>query len=855
MAENISNVVRPTGLSESQVALLQKQYGKNLLRSRQQWLIFRILKDIIAEPMFILLAIACTVYFALGQVSEGLMMVACIIIVGAISVFQDLRSTRALDALKKYTEPKVTVIRNNTETLINSEELVPGDIILVAEGQTIPADAKVTDSNDFTVNESIITGESFPVSKNAAAKNNQLFQGSTIETGKAVAEVTATGYQTLLGKIGKTISITTHSKTLLQIQIARFVRTLALFGLIGFLVIFIVNLFHYHEFTTSLLFALTLAMSVVPEEIPVAFSSFMALGAYKMSKFGVISRHPRIIENLGTATVLCLDKTGTITENRMQVHLVYDVDQDAVIENNDNVLDNNSVLLLASLASENAPFDSMEKAIVEANHIHDRQRRHSKYRMVHEYPLEGHPPMMTHVYKKDDNSIIATAKGAVERVLNVCRMGTPQYDAILKKANAFASQGYRVLGVAAASYSGSNFPPSQDDFDWKLSGLVAIYDPPKANARAALQAIRQAGVEVKLLTGDFSETALNIAGQVGIDTREGFINGEQVMAANEDTLRQLVTRVNVFSRMYPEAKLKVVNALKTDGGVVAMTGDGVNDAPALKAADIGIAMGEKGTETARRAADLVLTDDNLEKLVVAISEGRKIFANLLKGIRYIISIHIPIIITATLPALLGWKYLNIFSPVHIIFLELIMGPTCSIFFENEPAEKNLMRLPPRSRTAGLFQKNEALISIVQGLVVAGSVLFLFYSSMQAGHSIEKTRAIVFSSLIFCNVFLTFVSRSFTETIFTTIRYRNNLVIFIVVAPALFFLLLQWYTPVREFFELAVLQWNELALCLAVSFAGVMWFEVYKTGLRYFARGNSYRQQRGGQENDRVERSG
>ena len=339
-------------------------------------------------------------------------------------------------------------------------------------------------------------------------------------------------------------------------------------------------------------------------------------------------------------------------------------------------------------------------------------------------------------------------------------------------------------------------PVHQDDFNWKFEGLISLYDPVKENIAKALQQFYKAGISVKLLTGDYPETAINIANLVGIKNTSEFLSGQQVMAMNEDELKEAVKNKTIFARMFPDAKLKVIEALKANGEIVAMTGDGVNDGPALKAANIGIAMGQRGTELARQAADLILTDDDLEKVVEAIEQGRKIFSNLKKAIRYIISIHIPIIFTASLPVLFGWKYPNIFSPIHIIFLELIMGPTCSIFFEKEPVERNIMLQKPRKRDKFLFQKNELLVSIFQGIIITLGVLLLYHYFMNH-HSLALTRTIVFNTLILSNIFLTFTNRSFTESIFKTIKFKNSLAPFIIIISVSFLALINFVPFLQE----------------------------------------------------------
>jgi Ca2+-transporting ATPase len=632
----------------------------------------------------------------------------------------------------------------------------------------------------------------------------------------------------VLGKLGKVVGAYHPPKTLLQQQLNTFVRLLALFGLAGFFIIFFVNYLHHREWATSLLFALTLAMSAVPEEIPVAFSSFMALGAYKMSRLGIISRQPQIVENLGAVSVICLDKTGTITENKMQVKTIYNYKDDILADLDESTaLLHGNILHYTVLASEMNPFDAMEKAIWEAYALYRNGKAQEQLKMIYEYPLAGIPPMMTHVYAHE-NIKIAAAKGAAERIIRVCNLSDADNRKIIQYVKSLASKGYRVIGVASAVHNETKFPLEQDDFSWKFEGLVALFDPPKKNIGVVLQQFYDAKITVKLITGDYPETATNIAGQVGINSHLKYVTGEEVMNMKEDELMPVVKSVNIFARMFPDAKLKVIEALKATGEIVAMTGDGVNDGPALKSANIGIAMGQKGTEIARQAADLILTDDNLERMVTAISEGRKIFSNLKKAVRYIISIHIPIILTASLPVIFGWTYLNIFTPIHIIFLELIMGPTCSVFFEREPVEENLMQQPPRKRTYGLFTREELFISVVQGLVISAGVLSVYYYFMHSGASIQQTRSIVFTTLILSNIFLTFVNRSFKQTIYSTVRYKNNLAAVILIISALFLVALHFIPFVTNLFQLAAITTGQFWLCLLVALAVVMWFEIYKT---------------------------
>ena len=825
MSGKVTTIENVKGLSETDIPSLQLQYGKNSFLLEKPRHLMHILVDIIREPMFILLMIACVIYFMLGQPTEGVMMLAAICFVTAISLYQDVRSTRALQALKQFTEPEVTVIRDGVSKKIRSEELVPGDIILLEEGNKVPADATIIQENDLSVNESIITGESMPADKDESTENNRLYQGTTINTGKCYATITATGNNTMLGKMGKTVSAITAPKTVLQTQVNRFVRQLAIFGISAFLVIWLINFLKNGLPVQSLLFALTLAMAAVPEEIPVAFSSFLALGAWHMSRLGIITRQPQIIENLGAVNVICLDKTGTITENKMSVKTIYDFEKDALI-NVDEALKDSNVLKVATMASEQHPFDAMEKAIQEA-YAYSRDDHYRFPAQVYEYPLQGNPPMMTHVFYENE-TYIAAAKGAPERIIQVCKLNNENVTKITEQARAQAKKGYRVIGVASAIHTENEFPANQDQFNWKFEGLLCLYDPPRQNMAQVLKRLYEAKIAIKLLTGDFAETAMNICQQVGITGYQKYITGDQVLHMPENELRKTVEEINLYVRMFPEAKQKVIDALKSNGHIVAMTGDGVNDAPALKTSDIGIALGKRGTEMARQAADLIVTDDNLEKVVEAIQQGRKIFSNLKKAIRYIISIHIPIILTASLPLLLGWKYPNIFTPVHIIFLELIMGPTCSVFFEREPVEEHIMLQPPRNRSISLFQQDELLISIMQGLMITIGVLWIYYFSMYSGDSINETRTMVFTTLIISNIFLTFTNRSFRENFVKTIHYKNNLAPWILLISLAFLAALHLIPPIREMFGLAPVPVTGLLICTGVAFVCVAWFEVYKT---------------------------
>lgn len=829
MQDTINPVQLPTGLSRTEAEARLQQYGPNKFKAAGSGGLFSIIKGIIREPMFILLSIACLLYFILGQLSEGLLMLVAMCIVTAISIYQELRSNNAIEALQQLTAPRVRVIRDGQLQSVAAEGIVPGDWLQLEEGMTVPADAEIVRQHDLSVNESVISGESLPVEKSDAGEQRLLYQGTTINSGQCLAVVTATGNNTVLGRLGKLVGSYEMPPTLLQQQTARLVRRLAFFGIAGFVIILLVNYLHDEQWQNSLLLALTLAMSAIPEEIPVAFSSFMALGSYKMSRLGIISRRPQVIENLGAVSVICLDKTGTITENKMRLRQWYDFTTDQSGDwDPSNGMAANSLLYYGVLASERHPFDAMEKAIWEAWHQLS-EVVSSLPVMIHEYPLEGRPPMMTHVYED-----AVAGKGAAERVMRVCRLSAPQQEFVAAKVEEMARHGYRVIAVASAT-GAAPFPANQDDFNWQFKGLLALYDPPRADMDKTIRSFYAAHIDIKILTGDHAHTAANIAAQIGIRDTDKIITGDQVLQLDPATLQKTVNDYTLFARMFPEAKLRVIETLKANSAIVAMTGDGVNDGPALKAANIGIALGQKGTEIARQAADLVITDDDLGKMVLAIREGRKIFSNLKKAIRYIISIHIPIILTAALPALLGWTFPNIFTPIHVIFLELIMGPTCSIFFEREPVESTIMQQHPRLVSSSLFSRPEIILSVVQGVAITAGVLGLYYYFMHQHATLEQTRTLVFTTLIISNIFLTFSNRSFRYSVLRTLRYKNNLAPIVVLAAAVLLALMLLVPAVRNIFQLAPISLNRFVLCLAVAFVSVMWVELYKIVIRRHIR--------------------
>lgn len=836
-----------TGLTPSEVLRSRALHGPNKLTFKKEWRLLTSLKNIAKEPMTLILLAASSIYFINGQFSDGFFLAGAIVLITSISLYQDARSRRAMENLKAFSQPFVKVIREGTTLELPSEELVVGDCLVVEEGGLIPADAEIIEAHDFTVNESILTGESMPVSK--STNGELIYFGTTVTRGNAVAQVTQIGNLTELGKIGKSLEDIKEEKTPLEKQISRFVQRMAIVGLLAFVVVWVINFLQTKDVASSFLQSLTLAMSILPEEIPVAFSTFMALGSYRLMKMGIIIKHMKTVETLGSATVICVDKTGTITQNKMELHDVWalpsepeednpstatnaDTDKNSLLPSNPPTLRYSTaqqkLLRAAMLASEPVPFDPMEKSIHAVYEKQVDQDERPLVKMIQEYPLGGKPPMMTHVFQHQNGKIIIAAKGAPEAFLPLLGEHQLVYrEVILKRLDQYTREGYRVLGVALGSSELQDLPDEQQKIPFHFLGLVAFYDPPKNKIASVIQSFYDAGLSVKIITGDNAGTTSAIAREIGFQGAENQIKGAELMQLSEKELQDIVQHTHIYTRMFPEAKWKIIKALQANGEVVAMTGDGVNDGPALKAAHIGIAMGKKGTDIAKNAASMILIEDDLSKMTEAIAMGRKIYANLKKAIQYIISIHIPIILTVLIPLSLGWMYPNIFTPIHVIFFELIMGPTCSIIYENEPMERNLMQQKPRAFSNSFFHWKELWLSIIQGLMITMGILMVYQYAIQVEQNEAQTRTLVFITLITANMMLTLTNRSFYYSVFTTLRYKNKLVPIILMATIVltgFILFTPWG---MDLFSLEKQQWEKMGFAIAAGISSVLWIELIK----------------------------
>ena len=835
------------GLSSAVAKARLKQDGMNQLPMSGERTLLGIIRDVVREPMFLLLVTAGMIYLLLGDVSDALMLLGFVCVVIAITIYQENKTERVLEALRDLTSPRALVVRDGIEQRIAGCEVVRGDLLILSEGDRVPADAVLVASHHFAADESLLTGESVPVSKNALSNLDHqtvltppppggdglpfVYSGSLVVQGRGQALVIATGLSSEIGKIGKSLQGMDNEKTPLQNEIQRLVRNLAIFGTLLSLLLLLVYGLTRGNWLHGLLSGITLAMSILPEEYPVVMTVFMAMGAWRISRHRVLTRRVNMVEVLGSASVMCVDKTGTLTFNRMAV-------QQLTV--NADIFDCSASSLtmpetfhelaeFAILASDIAPTDPMEKAIhaLGKQYLADTEHLHGDWHMAHEYALSPELLALSRVWKAvDKDDYIVAAKGAPEAIADLCHFDSEQLAQLAKRVDKIAAQGMRVLGVAKASYSGSTWPDIQHDFEFEFLGLIGLADPVRPTVVPAIRQCQTAGIRVVMITGDYPATAAAIAAQIGLPVGDGgIVTGAELTGMDDATLRKRIHQSNIYARMVPEQKLRLVNALKANGEIVAMTGDGVNDAPALKAAHIGIAMGGRGTDVAREAAGLVLLDDDFASIVHAVRLGRCIFDNLRKGMAYIFAVHFPIIGLALIPLLLGWS--PVFAPVHIVFLEMIINPACSIAFEAEPAEANIMQRPPRPTSEALFGRRIFFISLWQGIFVLLASLAVLAYALLHGASDELARTLTFTTLVIGNLGLILVNRSWHHHMFKTAS-RSNPALWWVIAGALAFLLLALNLPMlHAVFHFAPISPLQFLYCVAAGLVSVLWFEFYK----------------------------
>lgn len=828
------------GLSQNEASDKLKKFGYNELPSAKPKSVFRIILDVIKEPMLILLVSCGTLYMLIGDFGEGLMLLASILIVIAISFFQEKKTERALDELRDLSSPRALVIREGEEKRIAGREVVTKDIIVLQEGDRVPADAFVLTSVNLQTDESLLTGESVAVSKTVwdgktgfglSSENAKscVYSGTLIVRGHGIAEVAATGTNTEMGKIGKLLHGLDDEPSLLQQETKRIVKTFSILGLGICLLLVIVYGVTRGDWVNGVLYGLSLAMAMLPEEFAVVLTLFMALGAWRLSKKNVLTRKPSSIETLGSVSVLCTDKTGTLTENRMTVRKLFVNGKTREIVKNTFTSDNNfdELLEFGMLAGQSTPFDPMEKAILGLGEKQLQENINAKSKFLKEYPLSPKLFAMSRAYDSPGrNGKPVAAKGAPEAIAELCKMSAEEKEQLNKEVATFASEGLRVLGVARSNWEENELPEHQRDFDFTFIGLIGMEDPLRETIQSDLASCYTAGIRVIMVTGDYPVTAQHIARKMGLKNAGEVITGNDLSEMTEFQLQERIKTVNIFARMIPEQKLRLVEALKNNGEIVAMTGDGVNDAPALRAAHIGIAMGQRGTDVARESADLVLLDDNFSSIIAAVRTGRRIYDNIRKAMAYIFAVHVPVagltlvpIFFPVLPAIL--------FPLHIAFLELIIDPASTLIFEAEDEEKNIMTRKPANMHQPIFGAKKILLAIFQGLSVLAVSAIVMLISQQAGRPDEEVRALTFTTLVIANIGLIFINRSYTRSLIELFREKNAAVKW-VVGGAVGLLALIFFVPgIRSIFHFDLLNATDLLICFAAGMAGLVSFEIIK----------------------------
>lgn len=831
------------GLSESEVAERLKLEGFNELPSSKKRSVFAIAFGVVKEPMFLMLVACGATYLCLGDFEEAMMLLGFVFVVMGITLYQERKTERALEALRDLSSPRARTIRDGIEKRIPGREVVRGDILILSEGDRVPADATVIGCLNLSADESLLTGESVSVRKSETTKVHSeiskpggddlpfVYSSTLIVQGHGIVEVTSTGMHTEIGKIGKALQALEQEETLLQKETGKLVRNFAIVGLCLCTTVIVFYGIINSNWLNGLLAGITLAMAILPEEFPVVLTIFLALGAWRISLKQVLTRHVPAVETLGAATVLCVDKTGTLTLNRMALAKLFSNNQfhDLKTVSDDKILDENfhELIEFSMLASQTDPFDPMEKAIKETTekYLLNTEHIHRDWNLMQEYPLSREMLAISRVWKSPDGSeYVIAAKGAPEAIADLCHLTEDETKALLINISAMADEGLRVLGIAKAIFHDKELPRGQHDFKFEFIGLIGLSDPVRPTAPSAIEECHGAGIRVVMITGDYPGTAKNIARQIGLDNSDITITGLELDSMSDADLQKRIKDVNIFARVVPEQKLRIVNAFKANGEVVAMTGDGVNDAPALKSAHIGIAMGGRGTDVARESAALVLLNDDFISIVEAVKLGRRIYDNIKKAIAYILAVHVPIAGLSLIPVLLGWPL--ILMPVHIVFMELIIDPACSVVFEAEPEEKDVMKRRPRNSQERLFNRRTLLISLLQGLSVLTIVFIVYVISKWSAGDMEA-RGMAFTSLIVANLGLILINRSWSRTIISSILTPNK-ALWWVIGGTTVFLAVVLYTPFfRSLFKFNYLHPSDILICIGAGIVSIIWFEILK----------------------------
>ncbi len=871
-----------TGLSQQDVLDRRHQFGYNELPSTQHRNVLEIAWEIIREPIFLLLLACGAIYLILGDAQEALILMGFVFFIVGINLYQEQKTERSLEALRDLSSPRALVIRGGERQRIAGREVVPGDLIVLSEGDRVPADAVLRWSTHLTVDESLLTGESVPVRKRAIAVGNEpadgltlrpggddlpcVYSGTLVVQGQGIAQVQAIGTQTEMGKIGKALQTVEPEDTVLQKETRKIVGKLTVVAIAICIAVVVIYGLTRADWLQGFLAGLALAMAILPNEIPVVLAIFLALGAWRFSQQQVLTRRIPVVETLGSATVLCVDKTGTLTLNQMAVkHLfVYEAsNQQPQPYHYDLTLHDcealpeavHPLIEFGILASRKDPFDPMEKALqqIGQHYLAKTEHLHGDWRLLHEYPLSTDLLAMSCVWESPDQVLTVAAKGAPEAIADLCHFTPAQRTDLAAQIQQMAKEGLRVLGVAKGRQVGTlpqthadqgdgqmaalprldvdqRLPIQQHDFEFEFIGLVGLDDPVRPTVASAIAECYQAGIRVVMITGDYPVTAQNIARQIGLMPTDQVITGAELERMGSVELGDRIRTVNIFARVVPEQKLLIVNALKHSGEIVAMTGDGVNDAPALKSAHIGIAMGGRGTDVARESADLVLLEDDFSAIVESVKLGRRIFDNLKKGMAYTLAVHIPIAGMSLIPVIFGWPL--VLLPIHIAFLHLIIDPACTVVFEAEPAERNVMRRPPRQPKEPLFSRRTLGLATLQGISVLVVLVVVFAIAYYSGNGEFDARALAFTTLIISNLAMILTNRSWSRTI-PEMFHAPNTALWWVLGSGIIFLGLILYIPIlRHLFSFSFLHADDLLVSVLSGLVSILWFEGLKVWNRH-----------------------
>ena len=859
---NPSEPLKFTGISEREAVARLKQEGYNELPSTQHRSIIVIVWENFQEPIFLLLLACGVIYLLLGDVQEAWILLGFVFFITGINLYQEQKTERSLEALHDLSSPRALVIRDGERKRIAGREVVRGDLLVLSEGDRVPADASLLWSTHLTVDESLLTGESLPVRKKAVEAEEQfkmerpggddlpcVYSGTLVVQGQGIAEVQATGIDTEMGKIGKALQTVQPEDTILQTETRRIVSQLTLVAIAICVAVIVIYGLTRGNWLQGFLAGIALAMAILPNEIPVVLAIFLALGAWRFSQQRVLTRRIPVVETLGSATVLCVDKTGTLTFNRMSVSQMF-VYQKAEVEEQDKKLAPyfydlqlheretipeafHGLIEFGILASRKDPFDPMEKALKQIgdDYLARTEHLHNDWEMLREYPLSGQLLAMSCVWRSPYGKLTIAAKGAPEAIADLCHFNTEQLQELEQQVSRMAVRGLRVLGIAKAIGQHSplqqqhNLPEVQHDFEFKFLGLVGLADPVRPTVPNAIADCYNAGIRVVMITGDYPATAQNIARQIGLTPATEVITGKELEQMDEVQLLSRIKTANIFARVVPEQKLLIVNALKRNGEIVAMTGDGVNDAPALKSAHIGIAMGERGTDVARESADLVLLDDDFSSIVQSVRLGRRIFDNLKKGMAYTLAVHVPIAGMSLIPVMFQWPL--VLLPVHIAFLHLIIDPACTIVFEAEPEESNVMTRPPRNPKEPLFSHRTLRLALLQGVSSLVVLVLVFAIAYYRGNGEFDARALAFTTLIISNLSMILTNRSWSRTILEMLSAPNAALWWILGGGVVFLGLILYVPLLRVLFRFSFLHPEDLAITLVAGISTILWFEGLK----------------------------